>query len=68
MLLFLVWVRTVLLNLDGFPGLFYHKAWHIIGSDVILAVKYFFATNFIKPSLNSIFLILIPQSEEANLL
>lgn len=49
-----------------FLGLFYQKAWHIIGGDVILSVKYFFAAHFIQLDLNSNFLILIPKSEKAN--
>lgn len=49
-------------GLDSFSGLFFQKAWKVIGLDIILVVRYFFVYGILQPSLNFNFLVLIPKS------
>ena len=44
---------------DGFPPLFYKKYWHIVGSNVIKAVQYFFTTGYMLKDINSSLIVLI---------
>lgn len=46
---------------DGFPGLLFQKALHIIDTDTINAVQYFFSKHFIPYGLNSSFVTLISK-------
>ncbi|CAL5418073.1 unnamed protein product [Camellia sinensis] len=46
---------------DGFPGLFYQKHWHVVGSEVCKAVRTFFHTGRLREGVNHTNLILIPK-------
>ena len=46
---------------DGFPLLFFHKYWHIIGADVSNGVKEFFGSRNLLRELNWTFIALIPK-------
>ncbi|GJU27805.1 hypothetical protein Tco_1166426 [Tanacetum coccineum] len=46
---------------DGFPGLFFQRCWHIVGDSVIMAVKQFFDTGIMPPTLNKTLVVLIPK-------
>uniref|UniRef100_A0A2N9HV68 Reverse transcriptase domain-containing protein n=1 Tax=Fagus sylvatica TaxID=28930 RepID=A0A2N9HV68_FAGSY len=46
---------------NGFPPLFYKKYWHIVGSNVIKAVQYFFTTGYMLKDINSSLIVLIPK-------
>ena len=47
---------------NGFPLLFFHKYWHIIGVDVSNGVKEFFGSRNLLRELNGTFIALIPNS------
>ena len=46
---------------DGFPGYFFRKYWDIVGEQVCLAVKEFFRTNSLSPTLSVTQVVLIPK-------
>ena len=46
---------------DGMPPIFYKKYWHVIGSDVILAVLSCLNSGCLLKSINHTFITLIPK-------
>ncbi|XP_038991297.1 uncharacterized protein LOC120114449 [Hibiscus syriacus] len=46
---------------DGYTPLFFKSAWHIIGEDIVAAIKYFFHHTFLLPAFNATTLALIPK-------
>lgn len=46
---------------DGFPAVFFHKYWHIIGSDISSCVLDFLNHNHLPARLNFTFIVLIPK-------
>ena len=46
---------------DGLTARFYKNCWDIVGYDVILEVKKFFETSFMKPSINHTNICMIPK-------
>lgn len=46
---------------DGMPALFYHSFWHIIGSNVIIAILSCLNSCKIPESINHTFITLIPK-------
>lgn len=53
---------------NGFPLLFFHKYWHIIGTDVCNGVKEFFGSRNLLRELNGTFISLIPKKPGADYL
>lgn len=52
----------------GFGGIFFHKYWKIIKSDVIQAVTQFFLQDWMLPNFNANTLVLIPETKNSNCL
>ncbi|GJZ61273.1 RNA-directed DNA polymerase, eukaryota, reverse transcriptase zinc-binding domain protein [Tanacetum coccineum] len=52
---------------DGFTFEFYRKYWSLIDHDVVAAVTSFFSTGLFPPGCNSLFITLIPKSQEAKM-
>ncbi|KAK3183588.1 hypothetical protein Dsin_030874 [Dipteronia sinensis] len=50
---------------DGFSRGFYQQCWEVVGSDVVLAVQYFFRTWVILSGLNSSFIVLLPKLKDS---
>lgn len=48
---------------DGFPALFYHKYWHIIGNNVITCTLNFLNNLSLPAPLNHTFVVLIPKNK-----
>ena len=46
---------------DGMPGLFFKHYWHIVGDQVIAAVRNFFIHGQLLGELNQTFIVLIPK-------
>ncbi|PWA52728.1 reverse transcriptase [Artemisia annua] len=46
---------------DGYPGLFFHKYWSFVGDSVCNAVRQFFISGVMLPSLNKTLVVLIPK-------
>jgi len=53
-------------GLDGFSTTFYHKFWEMIKGKVWQVVEEFRALHWLLPSLNAIFIALIPKEEISN--
>lgn len=47
---------------DGFPSLFYHQYWDVIGSDIIHEVKTFFETGILLPNFTYTDIVMILKS------
>ncbi|GJT13622.1 RNA-directed DNA polymerase, eukaryota [Tanacetum coccineum] len=52
---------------DGFSFEFFRRYWSIIDQDVVVAVLLFFSTCSFPPGCNSLFIALIPKTQEAKL-
>ncbi|GKA49159.1 RNA-directed DNA polymerase, eukaryota, partial [Tanacetum coccineum] len=52
---------------DGFSFEFFRRYWDIIDQDVMAAVLLFFSTGSFPPGCNSLFIALIPKTQEAKL-
>ena len=50
---------------DGFNGKFYQSMWHIVGPDVISAIRTFFIHGHFPAGLNASFVTLIPKFKDA---
>jgi hypothetical protein len=50
---------------DGMSPIFYKHYWHIIGGDVIEAVRSFFIRGYMLREVNHTFIALIPKTEKA---
>lgn len=46
---------------DGYPAVFFHKYWHIIGNDISSCVLEFLNNNRLPARLNFTFIVLIPK-------
>lgn len=53
-------------GIDGYNAYFFKKVWHVIGADVILAIKVFFRTCHLPYAINSTLITLLPKSENAS--
>ncbi|PWA72453.1 RNA-directed DNA polymerase, eukaryota, Reverse transcriptase zinc-binding domain protein [Artemisia annua] len=51
---------------DGYTSKFFKKAWHIVGSDVCLAVKEFFQTGKLLGEMNATLISLVPKVPHPN--
>lgn len=49
---------------DGFSGAFYHACCDIIGKDIVAGVQQFFRESYLLPNINSVFLVLLPESAD----
>jgi hypothetical protein len=49
------------LNPDGFSAGFFHKAWHVVGEDVTLAILELFSIGKMLKEANSTILTLVPN-------
>ncbi|XP_062011846.1 uncharacterized protein LOC133728442 [Rosa rugosa] len=56
------------LGSDGYTGHFFQACWDVVGLDVVRAVRSFFQSGYILPNLNSSFVALIPNVQEANVI
>lgn len=55
------------LRSDGFPGVFYHRLWDVVGPSVLTAVKYFFNTGKFPEVINYIEISSIAKSANPTL-
>ncbi|KAH7857034.1 hypothetical protein Vadar_008267 [Vaccinium darrowii] len=46
---------------DGYTSLFFKKAWHIVGTDFVSAIKYFFSDGKILDAFNTTSISLVPK-------
>lgn len=46
---------------DGFPALFFKKAWEIVAEDVVVAIYHFFQVSKMNPVFSSTYIALIPK-------
>ena len=53
-------------GLDGMPGLFFKKFWHIVRNQLILTVQNFFRDGWLLKEMNETFITLIPKVQGAN--
>ena len=51
---------------DGFNAYFFRKTWHILGEDVILAIKHFFSSGHLLKELNATVITLIPKLKNSS--
>ncbi|XP_026428320.1 uncharacterized protein LOC113324214 [Papaver somniferum] len=50
---------------DSYSGIFYNSCWEIINKDFVEAIQYFWRRKYIPRGLNSIFLVLLPKTQNA---
>ncbi|GJW25392.1 RNA-directed DNA polymerase, eukaryota, reverse transcriptase zinc-binding domain protein [Tanacetum coccineum] len=51
---------------DGYTSGFFKKAWHIVGKEVCLAIKYFFMNGKLLGEINATLIALIPKVDVSN--
>ncbi|XP_059650666.1 uncharacterized protein LOC132296483 [Cornus florida] len=51
---------------DGFPARFFQKFWHIVGTDLINAIAFFFNATVMPMGINFTFLALIPKQNHGD--
>lgn len=51
---------------DGYGALFFNKAWSIVGSDVVVAIKSLFETSNLLKDVNCTIIALVPKCSNAS--